>query len=436
MNAMIDDIRPRKPRGSHRIPLRSMLEDSDERLASSTQQPDHGFKTPEEVASQDAANQTVPTSPQLKPATAIKPSIKSRWIALLKWRPTRKQWFIIIPALVLLLVGGTILLLTDHKKVTPVASVIKSAPLKPKKVVAPVTIASKLTGELVSPALANLPVTGVMIENSDDARPQSGLSQAGVIFEALAEGGITRFMALYEEGQPNSIGPIRSARPYFIDWLAPFDAAYAHVGGSPAGLAEISTLNIKDMDEFYNGNSYTRITSREAPHNVYTSLSSLLSLEQSKGWASSNFVGFPRKADAPSKSSTVNNINLNISSLDMAVNYQYDPVLNSYKRSEGGAAMVDANTGQQLEPKVVIAIVVPWTDGALDSSGAYYTDYSDIGSGTAYVFQDGIVTQGTWEKSSQTGQIQFISSSGAPIQLNAGQTWITAVGSVSEVSYH
>jgi len=275
-----------------------------------------------------------------------------------------------------------------------------------------------------------------MIENSDDARPQSGLSQAGVIFEALAEGGITRFMALYEEGQPNSIGPIRSARPYFIDWLAPFDAAYAHVGGSPAGLAEISTLNIKDMDEFYNGNSYTRITSREAPHNVYTSLSSLLSLEQSKGWASSNFVGFPRKADAPSKSSTVNNINLNISSLDMAVNYQYDPVLNSYKRSEGGAAMVDANTGQQLEPKVVIAIVVPWTDGALDSSGAYYTDYSDIGSGTAYVFQDGIVTQGTWEKSSQTSQIQFISSSGAPIQLNAGQTWITAVGSVSEVSYH
>jgi hypothetical protein len=120
----------------------------------------------------------------------------------------------------------------------------------------------------------------------------------------------------------------------------------------------------------------------------------------------------------------------------MAVNYQYDPVLNSYKRSEGGAAMVDANTGQQLEPKVVIAIVVPWTDGALDSSGAYYTDYSDIGSGTAYVFQDGIVTQGTWEKSSQTSQIQFISSSGAPIQLNAGQTWITAVGSVSEVSYH
>ena len=98
--------------------------------------------------------------------------------------------------------------------------------------------------------------------------------------------------------------------------------------------------------------------------------------------------------------------------------------------------MVDANTGQQLEPKVVIAIVVPWTDGALDSSGAYYTDYSDIGSGTAYVFQDGIVTQGTWEKSSQTSQIQFISSSGAPIQLNAGQTWITAVGSVSEVSYH
>jgi hypothetical protein len=275
-----------------------------------------------------------------------------------------------------------------------------------------------------------------MIENSDEARPQSGLSQAGVIFEALAEGGITRFLALYEEGQPSSIGPIRSARPYFIDWLLPFDAAYAHVGGSPDALSEIQALNVKNMDEFYNGNYYSRISSREAPHNVYTSMARLQTLEQSKGWTTSNFAGFPRKADTPSKSATVTSINFNPSASDMAVNYQYDPTLNSYKRSEGGAPMIDANTGKQLEPKVVIAIVVPWTDGALDASGAYYTDYSNIGSGTAYVFQDGVVTPGVWQKSSQTSQIQFNTASGIPIKLNAGQTWITTVGSVDEVSYN
>lgn len=274
-----------------------------------------------------------------------------------------------------------------------------------------------------------------MIENSDEARPQSGLSQAGVIFEALAEGGITRFLALYEEGQPSSIGPIRSARPYFIDWLLPFDAAYAHVGGSPTALTEIQTLGVKDMNEFYYGNTFTRISSREAPHNVYTSMSSLLALETSKGWTTSKFTGFPRKADSPSKTPTATSIQFNIAGSDMKVNYQYNSKNNNYLRSEGGAPMIDANTNQQLSPKVVIAMVVPWTDGPLDSSGAYYTDYSDIGSGEAYVFQDGTVTTGTWSKPSQSSQIQFLSSAGNPIPLNAGQTWITAVGSSNLVSY-
>jgi hypothetical protein len=304
-----------------------------------------------------------------------------------------------------------------------------------KAVVKPTLYYSSLTGNLITKAQSLTPITAVMIENSDDARPQSGLSQAGIVFEALAEGGITRFMALFQENQPSSIGPIRSARPYFIDWMLPFDAAYAHVGGSPAGLSEISSLGVKDMDEFYNGNYYTRITSRDAPHNVYTSISSLLSLEQSKDWTSSNATGFTHKTDAPLKVPTASSIDLNISSSDMEVHYQYDAAKNSYLRSEGGAAMIDALNNQQIEPKVVIAMIVPWTNGALDSSDAYYTDYSDIGSGSAYVFQDGGVTVDTWTKSAQTSQIQFTSSTGAVIKLNAGQTWITAVGDSSLVTY-
>jgi hypothetical protein len=432
---MIDDIRPTKPKVGHRVPLKTLLTESDDH---SEAHHDHekSFKTPEEVAASDVAKPTEIDLPPPEAKAFEKPKPKSRWQAIIQWRPTRKQWLIIGVVLLVLIGTGTTLALTYHRKAAPVAVVTKPAPVKPKPAAAPATVASRLTGVQVSPALASLPVTGVMIENSDDARPQSGLSQAGVIFEALAEGGITRFLVLYEEGQPTSIGPVRSARPYFIDWLLPFDAAYAHVGGSPDALSEITSLNVKDMNEFYYGSTYTRISSREAPHNVYTSMSNLLSLEQSKGWTSSNFTGFPRKADSPSKSPTTTDINFNMSSSDMAVNYQYDPTLNSYKRSEGGAPMIDANTNQQLEPKVVIAIVVPWTDGPLDASGAYYTDYSDIGSGTAYVFQDGTVTQGVWDKSSQSSQIQFNTTAGAPIKLNAGQTWISVVGSAGEVSYN
>jgi hypothetical protein len=349
------------------------------------------------------------------------------------WRPTKKQ--LLIAAAVVIVAGvatGIWLLQQNHNKPTSVAAVKKSAPNQVT------TVASPLTGIQVAPAIAKGPVTAVMVENSDQARPQSGLSQAGVVYEALAEGGITRFMTLYQEdpGQIAQIGPVRSARPYFIDWLLPFNAAYAHVGGSPAALSEITALNVRDMNQFYNGNSYTRISSRIAPHNVYTSIASLSTLEQAKGWATSAFTGFPRKAEAPTKSPATISIDLNLSTPDMAVHYQYDPTLNSYQRSEGGSAMVDANTNKQLEPKVVIAIVVPWTDGPLDASGAYYTDYSDTGNGAAFVFQDGKLTLGEWIKSSQSSQIQFVSTdSGSPISLNAGQTWITAVGDATEISY-
>jgi hypothetical protein len=357
------------------------------------------------------------------------PTKSKRWW---QWRPSKKQALIGLAVIVVAL-GATGLwrLNQNHNKTAAVMAVIKPKP-------AATTVASKLTGIQVPLSVANSTVTAIMIENSDEARPQSGLSQAGVVFEALAEGGITRFMALYQESsdQISPIGPVRSARPYFIDWLLPFNAAYAHVGGSPTALSDIQSLGVHDMDQFYNGKYYNRISTREAPHNVYTSISSLTSLEQANGWTTSSFTGFPRKADAPAKSPSVTAIDINMSTTDMAVHYVYDPSLNSYLRNEGGSPMIDANTSKQLEPKVIIAIVVPWTDGPLDSSGAYYTDYSDIGNGPAYIFQDGSLTQGEWEKASPTSQIQFVdSSTNTPIKLDAGQAWISAVGDASEVSY-
>src|SRR3989344_4870304 len=125
----------------------------------------------------------------------------------------------------------------------------------------PVTIASPLTGLQVAPELAQRPVTAIMIENSLDARPQSGIQEAGVVFEAIAEGGITRFISLYQEAQPTYIGPVRSLRPYYIDWAVPFDASIAHIGGSPDALAQIRNGG-KDLDQFFNSGSYSRISSR------------------------------------------------------------------------------------------------------------------------------------------------------------------------------
>jgi hypothetical protein len=363
-----------------------------------------------------------------KPEEVLKKSrlAKIKNIKLTKWH------YIITAVVVAAIAVILVLVLTSKSTVSPPP---KKVAKKVAVVAKPVIYYSPLSGLAVTKAQTQLPVTGVMIENSDEARPQSGLSQAGVVFEALAEGGITRFLALFQEGNPSSIGPIRSARPYFIDWALGFDADYVHVGGSPDALSQIQSDNVKDINEFYYGNSFTRITTREAPHNVYTSMSTLQSLEQTLGYTSSTFTPFPRKADSPAKIPTATNINFTLSNSDFAVNYTYDKTDNSYLRSEGGATMVDANTNLQLEPKVVIAIVVPWTDGALDSSDAYYTVYSDIGSNDAYIFQDGTVIKGTWTKTTPTSQITFTTSTGQVIDLNRGQTWITAVDEDSAVSY-
>jgi hypothetical protein len=331
--------------------------------------------------------------------------------------------------LLIVIIGGAIFgLSSNHKKPKPVVHLA---------VVKPVSdlVASTLSGSPVAPSVNKQAVTGVMVENSLQARPQSGLSQAGVVFEALAEGGITRFLALYQDTAPSNVGPIRSVRPYYLQWALGFDASIAHVGGSPVALSDIKTWDVKDLNEFYNGSSYHRISSRQAPHNVYTSISDLNQLEAQKNYTSASFDGFPRKAAAPSKSPNAASISLSLSSADYNDSYAYDGQTNSYNRSEGGQPMIDANTNTQISPKVVIAIVVPLSQGALDSSNAYYSVYGVIGSGKAYIFQDGNVTPGTWTKSSNTSQIQFKDANGQTIALNPGQTWITAVSSSGQVSY-
>lgn len=388
------------------------------------------FKTPDEVAAHDfiAPLDLKPDQAAVEPKTASRSKFRLH-------RPTKKQTIIgssILTAMILL--SMALFLSTRHNR--PVSYAVIKPKIAPKTIVAkPTTVPSSLTGLAVAPAVNGRPVTAVMIENTPQARPQSGLSQAGVVFEAIAEGGITRFMALYQDQEPSMIGPVRSARPYYLDWDLGFDAPYAHIGGSQAALADIPAWGVKNLDGLIDPGPYHRIASRQAPHNDYSSIPSLIALEASKGWTSSSFTGFPRKPDQPAKNPSVSQINFNPSYFSYASEFAYDNASNSYNRSEGGAAQTDANNNQQLSPKVVIGMIVPFSRGPLDTSGAYYSDYQVIGSGQAYVFQDGGLTIGQWSKTSPTSQIVFSTASGLPLKLNAGQTWITALASNSQINY-
>lgn len=291
---------------------------------------------------------------------------------------------------------------------------------------------SPLTGvELPDEAATKRHTTGIMIENSLDARPQSGLKEAGVVFEAIAEGGITRYLALYQESRPGLVGPVRSLRPYYVSWLAPFDAPIAHVGGSKNALDEIRNGQYKDIDQFFNGGSYWRANDRVAPHNVYTNFDKLDELNNKKGYTTSTYSGFPRKLDSAAAAPTATKIDVTVSSPVFNSSYTYDKAANNYLRALGGVPHTDREKGQ-ITPKVVIVMKVPATLGFEDG---YREQMSTIGTGQAYIFQDGVVHQGLWRKSSQKGQLQFYDTTGKPILLNAGQTWITVVKPDKSVSW-
>ena len=288
---------------------------------------------------------------------------------------------------------------------------------------------SPLTGAEVSKADTTRPVTGVIIENSPDARPQSGLFESDLIFEAIAEGGITRFAVFYQEGNPELVGPVRSARPYFNDWLMTYDASIAHVGGSQEALDEIQSLGIKDLDQFVNSQYYWRATDRYAPHNVYTNFENLDAANKSKGFNNSEFESLPRKDGKPAATPSAKQVTIDVSSFLYQVDYTYDKATNSYARFMGGQPHVDREKGQ-IKPDVAVVLKVP--NGPV---GGFRYAYQLVGSGDAVIFQNGNATEVKWSRADRSSQFEVTTAAGKEVKLNRGQTWFTAIDPSRNVTW-
>lgn len=340
----------------------------------------------------------------------------------IRWAMAHKKTTIAISCLLAVALGGlTSFIIFSNKPKTvkkeTVTKTIEKAVEKPKYY-------SMLTGKLVADKdSVNKAATAIMIENSPQARPQSGLKDSGLIFEAIAEGGITRFMVLYQQEKPQLIGPVRSVRLYDVEWLAAFDASLAHVGGSAAALAEVRNGTYRDIDQFFNSATYWRSTDRYAPHNVYTSFEKIDALNNSKGYSTSNFTGFTRTDGKASDSPNATNIDIVISSDLYNSSYIYNKETNTYARFQAGEAHIDRESGQ-ITPSVVIAMKV---DEKTVMEDGYRQSIVTIGSGEAVIFQNGVAINATWSKNSKQEQITFKDSNGAEIPLVRGQTWITAI---------
>ena len=293
---------------------------------------------------------------------------------------------------------------------------------------------------MVKPGIAQRHVVAVMIDDQRDARPQSGLSQASIVWQAPAEGGIPRYMALFHEGDPKAVGPVRSARLYFVQWAAQWQSVYVHVGGSPQALALLHSARGKggfvyDADEFRWGGKYLwRISQRPAPHNVYSDGFHLRGLAERVGakartykpaW---NFAPDAELARRPSGSTLL------VPYLANQISYRYDRKSNTWLRTvTGEAKQTDAASKTRIAPKNVVVMYVnfaPLNDG----SKKHRLEARVIGSGRALIATNGKTISATWRKTSVTGPVTFTLRNGQPATLTIGQTFVQVVPSGSRVT--
>ena len=300
---------------------------------------------------------------------------------------------------------------------------------------------SHLTGREVSKDKVNAAATCIMIENSPDARPQSGLDEAGVVYEAIAEGGITRFMAVFQEAKPQYIGPVRSLRMTYAEFAKPYHCSIAHVGGSDNALNLVrGNEEFRDIDQFFNDDSYWRISSRWAPHNVYTSFNALDALNSNRGYLTSEFNGFKRVQPDSSfekPAQPITNIRIEMSTGTYNPVYTYDAEANNYKRSyewDGPHEVIsESGATTQLAPDVVIALETDTVMRPGSSEG--YADYRTTGEGKATIFQNGTAISAKWQRPGADDELKFVDDSGTEISLNRGQVWISIYPSGNTVRW-
>lgn len=264
----------------------------------------------------------------------------------------------------------------------------------------------------------------VIVENHPDARPQSGLDKASVVYEAITEGGITRFLAIFGPEDAGTIGPIRSARLFFMDWVKEYDAFFAHAGGNEDALANIDKYSIKDIP--HSNTYYWRDNSKgvASEHTLFASTEKLFAYASSKKYdiSTSNYTTMKFKVDGPA-AAVDQTINVNFSSAKFNVSWIYDRANNIYLRLLAGSPHNDAQTGKQLSAKNIVVQTVSRTLQPTGSYGSENWVFKTIGTGAANIFMDGKEIKGTWKKDSLTSRTKFYDVSGAEIEFNHGNTW-------------
>ena len=306
--------------------------------------------------------------------------------------------------------------------------------------VVPKEVPRAIDGVMVAPEEQTPVIVGVMIENLYDraVRPQSGLSSARIVIETLVEGRITRFYALFlgtETSSAKEIGPVRSARPYYVDIAKEYQAVFDHAGGSPEGMAEIKKLGVRDMAALAGAAVYHwRDRSKSAPHNLYTSSEKLSAFVRDKyGSEHSVFQAwkYAQPSALESRPQTAHFVHVNYSSSVYNPWFDYNRETNAYVRTHAGTAFVDKNNNEPIAVENVIVQFVP-KEGYYPS-GKGRLSINVAGEGRAIIARDGKVISATWKRKTLDDRKVYTDAAGKEVEFIPGKTWVVVVPGDREV---
>lgn len=287
-------------------------------------------------------------------------------------------------------------------------------------------VLSDLTGEWVDQALNDKRPMAVMINNIGEAMPQSGIGQADVIYEMVVEGGITRLMAVFSDYSGlTKIGPVRSARQYYVRSANQMDAIYCHVGGSTLGYSEIESSGIDDLDGLTGVGNYFiyRDNSRVAPHNAYASAEGLDSALEHTGMELNHKSSYDPMFSFNSKNKDIEN-GSPASKITTAFNssrapwFEYNADEKQYYRFQYGDKQIDDQTGEQLHFQNVLILFAETY-----SPDGYLMEVCNADSGDGFYASNGQYIPIHWQY--ENGTVHYYLEDGEQLKMNPGKTWIT-----------
>ena len=289
---------------------------------------------------------------------------------------------------------------------------------------------SDLDGVAAPADLAHRLPMALMIDDYKEARPQSGFASASIVYQAMIDDSSDRYMMIFQEGTAPDIGPVRSARPYFVYWAAEYKALYGHFGGDAQALQVVIPANAGNIynEDALNGGScpYHRISTRVAPYNAYTNSAALIGCLAARGFPAT-YGNLPTRAfvdDTPATQRPTAQ-SVTIPYLAETISYQFDASTDSYLRLVGGQRQIDPAGNQQVVARNIV--VMFQTYSIVPSLDKLRPVVANVGSGKAIVFEEGRAITGTWKKTSNTALTLLYDDAGNVIPLVRGEIFMQVV---------